>query len=222
MRRMMMSVGKRPYYEFTDFKDDLVDRTTYNFTDIVIGKVAPNRVVVIAVYLSASGSTTLQANSVTVNGVAATQRIAQEGGSANKINVQFFTVLLSSGAIGPVTVVANRTCQYCKIAVYAAYGFNAVPVDTAGLNWFDQTSGSVLVQAGHGDIVLAAGHIFSQNDIAWTGVVGDFEFSSPTPDARAEGASSVYSGTRVDRTIGFSTTPAPSRAVTIAMSLPVV
>jgi len=216
----LMTAGGGGRYGFVDFKDDQVDRTTYSFAGVLLGAAAGNRVIVVEVSMAATGSTVLNANSVTVGGTPADLAFSQPGGGSNKITSAFFTVALASGETGSVVVTANRTAQFCKIGVYAVYGFSATPSDAVGLNWFEQPSGSVQIIAGGGDLVLAAGQLASQTDILWTGVDEDFGFSSATPDSRVEGAGRIYTGSRINRTIGFSASPAAIRAVTAVIALP--
>lgn len=197
---------------------DIVDRSTYTFSAASLGSAASDRVIIVAVMARSGTGTTPAVNSVTVDGISATNvgSVVQTGSStANHNIVSMWQAEVPSGTSGDVVVVFNRTMARCTASMYRATDISvaAPSTDSDAVPDGTLTVSASVTEATDG-IVVGAACAGAASSATWSGLTEDADFLvegffTVTP---ASGTSSSSGSRAVSATFGSTGTGGTSGA----------
>lgn len=170
--------------------------TSYTFSGTDIGTAASDRLVVVgSVAAAASGGANV--TSLTVGGSAATFDVRASSGHTSEL----WHRAVTTGTTASIVVNYSANMVSCGIAVWALYGVNATPFDTA-----TTTTSSTQIDIPAGGIVVGNARI-DPGSTTWTGATEDFE-NTTLGDALAgySGASRQAVSAETNTTISVSAT----------------
>lgn len=142
--------------------------SSYSFTNQAIGAEHETRCVVVAVF--GFNATSLNVNSVTVAGVAAT--VGRAGGAGN-LPVELWIARVPAGTTATIDVVLSAVSDWCSIAVWSATGIDSLTAtDTAGDN-----QGELLIDVKSAGLIFCASSSIAGAGSTWTGATERFDLS---------------------------------------------
>ncbi|MPY72880.1 MAG: hypothetical protein GEU87_01335 [Alphaproteobacteria bacterium] len=158
-------------FELTDSGEDGANLTIYTFAAKAIGAADAGRVVAVSIHgrTGTSGKTIL---SVTIGGVAATQRVFAEGGPGTVRNqCAVWTANVPTGTTADVVVTWSAEVVTCAITVYRLEISSETPTDTATdiLDTAEVLTLNLDVAAG-GIIIAAATNGVAASSATWAGI----------------------------------------------------
>lgn len=181
--------------------------TTHSFTSQSLGAVSPTRVMILCVTASGSGTQTI--NSITIDGVTATQRVSG-GGSGRICRIYTADLSGSSNTTGTVAIDVASGVQRVGWGMFRMVGGNEVPTDTGGTAVSADPIGMNLdIPAGGG----AVGHCFNfnTNTVTWTGLTERWDATFES--SLHSGASAMFASAQTNLTITANFSGTHSNAV---------
>jgi len=158
--------------------------STHTFTGKAIGTAASDRRVVVVVSLEGAASLT----SVTIGGNTATADYVFAGAASL---VGFYSYNLTTGITADIVVTVGAL-TYVGIGVYALYGANATPSDTAGSNTNPNPSNTINVVAGGCAISAVEIRSNTNRTVTWTGLTEEYDAVVGNNDDSHSGAADQF------------------------------
>lgn len=147
-----------------------LNTNVFNFNFINIGFVDPTRVIVVAVHYY-EFDTSVNINSLTINGTSAPQRVVQSravsGGSGSFVFTSLHSLAVPTSTTAGISITFSRSIDYgCRIGVWSLYNVSsAVPVATDSST--DTSSLDINVQPNDVGVVATTG-VYGSGSFTWT------------------------------------------------------
>ena len=189
--QLLLAGGNSPAtVTFTDSSVDATDATIYTFSAQSLGTAAGNRKTVVAAYGSI-GSTSVLA--LVVNGVSASLAASAAFSTGT---IELWEAAVPTGTSGDIVVTWLGAQSRCGIGVWAVYGGNATPFDTA----VDISGGDPMglqINVDTGGVLIAAAFNSNGSTFTWGGIDEDY-------DEAVEGANTQTGASRAFTNFAFN------------------
>lgn len=179
-----------PTITFINYHVDGATTDSFTFNDVSLGAPASDRVLILGI-LAADGGWPggERADSVTVNGVAATKQTSYLSSS---VKYHFFTLAVPAGTTADIVVNWSGDIETCGVLIYRATGLNSeVPEDDSGW-WKGNDTGTTFsdVSVSEDGFIVGMMGTGGMADITVSGLDEDYE--SPGSGSKIHASSRIF------------------------------
>lgn len=151
-------------HSFRTSLESATNAASYTFSSVDIGTAAHDRLSVVGITAVAPSGASI-VDSITIGGSAATFDAGASSGHTSEI----WQLPVSTGATASIVINHSSSMISCSIGVWAVYGVQAVPFDTAST-----FSGNASIDIPAGGIVIANART-DTGAVTWTGAIENFD-----------------------------------------------